>query len=73
MFELNKYGKIVINNKEVYYGCVSQVDEEHSILQLYVIDWRDREIRPHKFYAITAPMSAVVIKYNVEGMMDADN
>lgn len=66
MYKLNVYGKIVINETEVYYGCVIEYSEQAGVAKLYVLDWRDRFKEPKSFYEITSPMRNFVIKYNAE-------
>ena len=66
MYQLNEYGKIVINEKEIYYGCVAEADSKTGVLKLYVVDWMDRHKEPRQFYTLLAPMSRTIIKYNIE-------
>jgi hypothetical protein len=66
MYELNRYGKILINSTEIYYGCVTNIDYEHNLLKLYVIDWRDRNNAVKHFSEMIVPISYLVIKYEVE-------
>lgn len=70
MYQLNKYGKIIIthNNEtqEFYYGCVSEANSKTGVLKLYVVDWRDRQKHPREFYEMLAPMTKTVIKYNTD-------
>jgi len=67
MYELNKYGKIIISHNErdteYYYGCVVEANSRTGVLKLYVVDWRDREKEPRQFYEILAPMSKTLIKF----------
>jgi len=63
MYKLNIYAKIIINETEVYYGCVTDYNEQAGIAQLLVTDWRDRFKEPKTFYEITTPMKNFVIKY----------
>lgn len=63
MYELNKYGKIVVNEKEVYYGCIHEIDSKMGIVKLFVIDWRDRELHQHQFEQMVVPISKFTIKY----------
>lgn len=63
MYELNKYGKIVVDEKEVYYGCITKVDSKIGIVKLYVVDWRDRELPQHSFNVMVVPISKFTIKY----------
>lgn len=66
MYDINRYGKIIINDKEVYYGCVTEYAERAGIAKLYVIDWRDRFKEPKEFYELTSPTTKFIIKYNAE-------
>lgn len=66
MYDINKYGKIVINETEVYYGCVTEYNEQSGTAKLYVTDWRDRFKEPKNFYQIISPTKNFIIKYNVE-------
>jgi hypothetical protein len=64
MYELNKQAKIIINEKEIYLGSVTEIDTKNKILKLYVVDWHEKN--QSKYYTILAPMEATVIKYNIE-------
>jgi hypothetical protein len=66
MYKLNVYGKIIINETEVYYGCVEQFDEKIGIAKLLVTDWRDRFKEPKSYYEIATPLKNFIIKYNME-------
>ena len=70
MYQLNKYGKIIITHsnqsQEFYYGCVTEENSQTGVLKLYVVDWRDRQKEPRQFYQILVPMSKAVIKYNTD-------
>jgi len=70
MYELNKYGKIIIthnqNSQEFYYGCVTEANSQTGVLQLYVVDWRDKHKEPKQFYKLLSPMQKTVIKYNTD-------
>jgi hypothetical protein len=63
MYQLNKYGKIVVNNNEVYYGCIKEISNELQVAKLFLIDWRDRFNEPKTFKEMTAPLSKFTIKY----------
>jgi len=63
MYELNKYGKIVVDEKEVYYGCITDLDSKMGIAKLLVVDWRDRELQQHTFNVMVVPISKFTIKY----------
>jgi hypothetical protein len=63
MYELNRYGKIVVDEKEVYYGCITDLDSKMGIVKLYVVDWRDRELPQHSFNQMVVPISKFTIKY----------
>jgi len=63
MYELNKYGKIVVNEKEVYYGCITDLDSKMGIIKLFVIDWRDRELHQKSYDTMVVPISKFTIKY----------
>ena len=64
MYELNKQAKIIINEKEIYLGSVTEIDTKNKILKLYVVDWHEKH--RSKYYVLLAPMDATVIKYNIE-------
>ncbi|MFA5365709.1 MAG: hypothetical protein WC325_11065 [Candidatus Bathyarchaeia archaeon] len=64
VYELNRYGKIVVNEKEVYYGCIKEIDVELRAAKLFLIDWRDKEHYPHSFQQMTAPLNSFTIKYD---------
>lgn len=66
MYQLNKYSKIIVNDKEIYYGCVIDADSKTGLLKLYVVDWGDKNKEPRQFYEMVAPMSRTIIKYNIE-------
>jgi hypothetical protein len=63
MYELNRYGKIVVDEKEVYYGCITDLDSKMGIVKLFVVDWRDRELPQHSFNQMVVPISKFTIKY----------
>lgn len=42
MHRLNTYGKIVVGDKEVYYGYIQAIDYEKQTAKLMVIDWRNK-------------------------------
>ena len=63
MYELNRYGKIVVDEKEVYYGCITDIDAKMNIVKLYVVDWRDRELPQKTFNQMVVPISKFTIKY----------
>ena len=66
MYRLNEYGKIVVNEKEVYYGCISEIDKTLEIVKLFVIDWRDKDSKPHYFNEMIVPLNKFTIKYEAE-------
>jgi len=66
MYEINKYGKIVVNEKEVYYGCIVSIDFKNEIVKIQVTDWRDRFNQPKRFSEMITPISKFTIKYGVE-------
>lgn len=63
MYELNKYGKIVVDSKEVYYGCVLKINQEISVAELLVKDWRDIDDEQRNFTKMIVPLSKFTIKY----------
>ena len=63
MYKKNTYGKIVINEKEVYYGCITDFDLKIGIAKLKVIDWKKRTIQPLQYYEMTVPTTKFTIKY----------
>ena len=63
MYKLNVYGKIIINETEVYYGCITEYNETQGIAKLFVTDWRDRFNEPKQFYELVSPIKNFVIKY----------
>lgn len=63
MYDLNRYGKIVVDSKEIYYGCIKEINEQAGIVKLFVVDWRDRDIRPRIFTEMITPISKFTIKY----------
>lgn len=74
MHSLNKFGKIVINSKEVYYGCIADIDYTKKVAKLKVVDWRDYTNNPNikfiHFAVMDVPTDQFTIKYeeNSEGM-----
>jgi len=66
VYELNKYGKIVVNEKEVYYGCITKIDVELKAAKLFLVDWRDKHIFPKQFQTMDAPLNAFTIKYDYD-------
>jgi len=63
MYDLNRYGKIVVDSKEVYYGCITDLDSKSGIVKLLVVDWRDRENDQKTFNQMVVPLSKFTIKY----------
>jgi hypothetical protein len=63
MYDLNRYAKIVVDSKEVYYGCIKKIDEEIGIAELLVVDWRDRELQNTNYFSMIVPLSKFTIKY----------
>lgn len=63
MYELNKYGKIVVDSKEIYWGCVIEINEKSGLAKLYVVDWRDKEQQPLTYNQMVVPISKFTIKY----------
>lgn len=66
MYELNRYGKIIVQAVEIYYGCVTAVDSQAGIAKLFVCDWRDRNSQQKNFKEIVTPLKDFLIKYEVE-------
>jgi len=64
MYKLNEYGKIVVNDREVYYGCIIELTEKE--VKLFVIDWRDRYHQPRQFAELIVPRGTFTIKYEQE-------
>lgn len=64
MFRTNCYGKIVVNQTEVYYGCIVAFDDLTQLAKLYVVDWRDKDFQPKRFKEMTAHASKFTIKYD---------
>ena len=62
-YKLNTYGKIVINETEVWYGCVKDVSSKLGLAKLYVTQWRNREEPQKEFTEITVPISKFHINY----------
>ena len=63
MYDLNRYGKIVVDSKEVYLGCVTDLDQKAGIVKLLVVDWRDRDDDQKVFNQMIVPLSKFTIKY----------
>ena len=63
MYKLNTYGKIVANEKEVYYGCIIDFDNKLQLVKTMVVDWRDRDNKPLEFEEMVVPISKFSIKY----------
>jgi len=63
MYDLNRYGKIVVDSKEVYYGCITDLDSKVEIVKLLVVDWRDRDADQKTFNEMVVPLSKFTIKY----------
>ena len=66
MYELNKYGKIIVQGIEIYYGCVIDADSQAGIAKIYVCDWRDKHKHTKNFKQIILPQRDFIIKYEVE-------
>ena len=65
-YKLNTYGKIVINDKEVWYGCIQDVSSKLGLAKLYVTEWFNREKPQKEFTEITVPITKFHIKYDQE-------
>ena len=63
MYDINRYGKIVVDSKEVYYGCIKTINEQIGIAELLVVDWRDRELQNTQYSSMIVPLSKFTIKY----------
>lgn len=63
MHEINRYGKIVVNEKEVYYGCITEINFETQLAKLNIIDWRDKEKEPKQFNEMIVPTQKFTIKF----------
>lgn len=63
MYDLNRYGKIVVDSKEVYYGCITEINIENELVKLFVVDWRDKDTQTKTFNEMIVPISKFTIKY----------
>jgi hypothetical protein len=63
LYRLNEYAKIIINETEVYYGCVIKVDSQLQVAKLRVVDWRDKDSKPLNFKEIDCPTPDFIVKY----------
>jgi hypothetical protein len=66
-YRLGVYGKIVINEREVYYGCIDDADSKIGLAKISVIPWRDKDIYPRTFNQIPVPLNKFHIYYDKEG------
>ena len=62
----NEYRKLVVGDKEVYYGCILDIDEQAGIAKIRVTPWRDRNAYGKKFQDIPVPLSKLHPPYNDE-------
>lgn len=62
-YKLNVYGKIVINEKEVWYGCIIDISSKLGIAKLYVTEWRNKDNLQKEFTELTVPISKFHINY----------
>lgn len=62
-YKLNTYGKIVINETEVWYGCIVDVSSKLGLAKLWVTPWRNREEKQKDYSEITVPITKFHINY----------
>ena len=62
-YKLNVYGKIVINEKEVWYDCIIDISSKLGIAKLYVTEWRNKDNPQKDFTELTVPISKFHINY----------
>jgi hypothetical protein len=71
MYELNRLAQIIIKNTkpnmddEVYYGSITEINNETKQLKLEVVDWRDRSDKNIEPYDLIVSMENkdLLIKY----------
>ena len=62
-YKLNTYGKIVINETEVWYGCIVDLSSKLGLAKLSVTPWRERDAIGKIFSEITVPITKFHINY----------
>jgi hypothetical protein len=65
MHKINSFGKIVVGNKEVYYGYIQSIDYEKQTAKLMLIDWRDKD-QSTNYAEMDCPINNFTIKYEGE-------
>lgn len=63
VYKINEYGKIVVGDKEVYYGKIVGIDLNLNTALLLVKDWRDKENQSISFCEMVVPITKFTIKY----------
>jgi hypothetical protein len=62
----NVYRKLVVGDKEVYYGCILDINEEAGIAKIRVTPWRDKDAYEKQFQDIPVPLTKLHLPYNQE-------
>ncbi len=60
---INETAKIIVNEKEVYYGEIIEHDEKNNLYKLKVVDWRNRYNYLKQNYIMIVPTNITTIKY----------
>ena len=62
----NKYRKLVVGEKEVYYGCILDIDEQAGIVKIRITPWKDKDAYGKRFQDIPVPLSKLHIPFDSE-------
>jgi len=62
-FRLNKYGKIIIGEREVYYGCLIAADSKIGIAKVRVVPWKYKDREDKEFEDMPVALIKLHIKY----------
>jgi hypothetical protein len=65
-FRLNKYGKIIIGENEVYYGCLIAADSRIGVAKIRVVPWKYKDMPEKEFEDIPVAIQKLHIKYSDE-------
>ena len=60
----NKYRKLVVGEREVYYGCILDIDEQTGIAKIRVTPWKDKDAYAKNFQDIPVPLNKLHIPFD---------
>ena len=62
----NKYRKLVVGEKEVYYGCILDIDEPSGIAKIRVTPWKNKDDYEKEFQDIPVPLNKLHVPFDRE-------